>query len=89
MAIAGSERLTTDPPVSEAQRRAMWAAREGHSTLGIPKSVGEKFVGPGHDSAQAAGMAVVAKDAGLRAEMDDDGRQATLDAMMRFASALK
>ena len=32
------------PPVSEAQRRAMWAAAEGHSTLGIPQSVGRKFV---------------------------------------------
>jgi len=27
----------------------MWAAREGHSTLGIPSSVGKKFVGSGHD----------------------------------------
>lgn len=38
-------RLATDPPVSERQRRAMFAAREGHSTLGIPKKVGEEFVG--------------------------------------------
>jgi hypothetical protein len=45
-------RLATDPPVSERQRRAMWAAREGRSTLGIPKSVGEKFVGPGRDMEQ-------------------------------------
>lgn len=42
--------MATDPPVSEKQRKAMWAAKEGHSTLGIPKSVGEKFVGKGHDS---------------------------------------
>jgi len=41
--------LATDPPVSEAQRRAMFAAKAGRSTLGIPKSVGEKFVGKGHD----------------------------------------
>jgi len=33
------------PTVSEAQRRAMWAAAEGKSSLGIPKSVGEEFVG--------------------------------------------
>jgi hypothetical protein len=33
-----------DPPESEAQRRAMWAAAEGNSTLGIPKSVGKEFV---------------------------------------------
>jgi len=31
------------PPVSEAQRRAMFAAASGHSTLGIPKSVGKEF----------------------------------------------
>jgi 8-oxo-dGTP pyrophosphatase MutT (NUDIX family) len=36
-------RLTTDPPVSEAQRRAMWAAKAGHSTLGIPSGVGSEF----------------------------------------------
>lgn len=32
------------PPVSEAQRRAMYAAAHGHSTLGIPKKVGKEFV---------------------------------------------
>lgn len=39
----------TDPPVSEAQRRAMRAAAGGNSTLGIPKSVGKEFseVDPG------------------------------------------
>ena len=41
--------LALDPVKSEAQRKAMWAAVSGHSTLGIPKSVGEKFVGKGHD----------------------------------------
>ena len=35
------------PYVSEAQRRAMYAAKEGHSTLGIPKKVGEDFVAAG------------------------------------------
>lgn len=38
-------KLATDPPVSEKQRRAMEAAAHGHSTLGIPKKVGEEFVG--------------------------------------------
>lgn len=33
------------PPVSERQRRAMAAAAHGHSTLGIPKSVGKEFMG--------------------------------------------
>ncbi len=33
------------PPVSDAQRKAMYAASEGKSTLGIPKSVGQEFVG--------------------------------------------
>jgi len=32
------------PAVSEAQRRAMFAAAEGKSTLGIPKKVGKEFV---------------------------------------------
>lgn len=35
--------LATDPPVSEAQRRAMWAAASGHSTLNIPEGVGKEF----------------------------------------------
>lgn len=40
------------PVKSEAQRRAMYAALAGHSTLGIPKSVAAKFVGPeAHDMA--------------------------------------
>lgn len=32
------------PSVSEAQRRAMQAAKAGRSTIGIPQSVGRKFV---------------------------------------------
>ena len=32
------------PPRSEAQRRAMAAASSGHSTLGIPRSVGKEFI---------------------------------------------
>ena len=31
------------PSVSEAQRKAMFAAAAGKSTLGIPKSVGKEF----------------------------------------------
>ena len=31
------------PPVSENQRKAMWAAASGRSTLGIPKKVGKEF----------------------------------------------
>ena len=30
-------------PVSQAQRAAMHAAAAGHSTLGIPKKVGQEF----------------------------------------------
>lgn len=37
------------PATSEAQRRAMYAAAEGKSTLGIPKSVGEEFIGKDED----------------------------------------
>ena len=32
------------PNLSEAQRRAMAAAANGKSTLGIPKSVGKEFM---------------------------------------------
>lgn len=32
------------PPVSKAQRRAMYAAAEGKSTLGIPKEVGKEYI---------------------------------------------
>ena len=31
------------PPVSENQRKAMYAAAAGKSTLGIPKKVGKEF----------------------------------------------
>jgi hypothetical protein len=35
------------PFVSEAQKRAMYAAASGKSTLGIPKKVGADFVAAG------------------------------------------
>ena len=35
--------MTTDPPVSQAQRAAMHAAASGHSTIGIPQKVGKEF----------------------------------------------
>jgi hypothetical protein len=35
---------TTDPPESEAQRRAMGAAAGGKSNLGIPPSVGKEMI---------------------------------------------
>jgi 8-oxo-dGTP pyrophosphatase MutT (NUDIX family) len=57
--------LATDPPVSEAQRKAMFAAASGHSTLGIPKKVGEEFVGKAKDAppnGHAAGILFVAPD---------------------------
>ena len=38
---------TYNPIVSQAQRRAMYAAASGHSTLGIPKKVGQDFVAAG------------------------------------------
>lgn len=36
-----------NPIVSQAQNAAMHAAAAGHSTLGIPKSVGQDFVAAG------------------------------------------
>lgn len=35
--------MTGDPPVSESQRKAMFAAKSGNSTLGIPQKVGAEF----------------------------------------------
>src|ERR1700692_3798246 len=37
--------IAMDPPVSEPQRKAMYTAASGKSTLGIPRKVGEEFVG--------------------------------------------
>lgn len=36
------------PMLSKAQNRAMHAAAEGESNIGIPKSVGKKFVAASH-----------------------------------------
>lgn len=41
------------PSVSQAQNRAMHAAAEGHSTLGIPKKVGEDYIEADHGRAIA------------------------------------
>lgn len=41
---------TYNPMVSQAQRRAMYAAASGHSTLGIPAKVGREFVAAGDAS---------------------------------------
>lgn len=55
------------PIKSDKQRRAMWAAEEGHSTLGIPRDVAEKFLAgdakpvKGH----AAGTIHVARDGSI------------------------
>jgi hypothetical protein len=40
------------PLVSGAQRRAMFAAKAGKSTLGIPQSVGAEFVKAGPASSK-------------------------------------
>lgn len=58
-------KIATDPPVSEKQRRAMWAAAKGQSTLGIPQNVGKEFVGKDADpnaKASAAGVIVMSPD---------------------------
>ena len=36
------------PAKSQAQARAMYAAAEGHSTLGIPAKVGKEFAAATH-----------------------------------------
>ena len=37
------------PAKSKAQARAMFAAASGHSTLGIPQSVGQEFSSATHN----------------------------------------
>lgn len=37
------------PAKSQAQAKAMFAAASGHSTLGIPKSVGQEFSSATHN----------------------------------------
>jgi hypothetical protein len=66
----------SDPPVSEAQRKAMWAAKSGNSTLGIPKSVGAEFAKSdpgGHLPAKA--------------KADDDCERGYMDAVRRGDAA--
>ncbi|MCC8963763.1 DUF2213 domain-containing protein [Bradyrhizobium sp. Pear76] len=50
------------PSVSQRQHRAMEAAAHGHSTLGIPKKVGEEFAAADAVNGTAAGVIFVAKD---------------------------
>jgi hypothetical protein len=41
--VCCKEEALEKPPVSEAQRKAMWVAASGKSELGIPKSVGKDY----------------------------------------------
>lgn len=51
------------PAVSEAQRRAMYAAAEGKSTLGIPSSVGKEYIkADSSDKIKSAGIAYITHD---------------------------
>jgi hypothetical protein len=68
------------PVKSENQRKAMWAAEEGHSTLGIPKSVAEKFVGPNaHDMTPDNWKSLVGNMRKFFAEEADEGEHDDLD----------
>ena len=55
------------PPVSQAQRAAMFAAKAGHSTLGIPQSVGADFANadPGGKLPARVGASAVEQHMGL------------------------
>ncbi len=46
------------PATSEKQRRAMWAAHEGHSTLGIPQLVGREFVKADSEKKRCGGVVI-------------------------------
>ena len=53
------------PIESGAQRRAMYAAAAGKSTLGIPKEVGKEFVAAGPASGRLPERKTPKKDAPL------------------------
>jgi 8-oxo-dGTP pyrophosphatase MutT (NUDIX family) len=62
------------PPVSEKQRRAMYAAAEGKSTLGIPQKIGKEFIGKDAEPRAAAGVMITAPDGRtLFLRRSDDG----------------
>lgn len=65
-------KIATDPPVSEKQKRAMYAAASGKSNIGIPKKVGEEFVGAS-DSTLAFDEALAFDKDSIRS-YDEDGR---------------
>lgn len=62
------------PVVSEKQRRAMWAAANGHSTLGIPQSVGREFVSKDEAPAASGVMLTEPNGAMLMVKRSKDAR---------------
>jgi hypothetical protein len=75
MAARAQSGVATDPPVSQAQRAAMHAAAEGHSTLGIPKSVGQEFSSAdpgGHLPAHAKDFVSFLRSRGMSADVIAD-----------------
>jgi|WetSurMetagenome_2_1015567.scaffolds.fasta_scaffold01362_6 uncharacterized protein len=50
------------PPISEKQRKAMYAAAEGHPNIGIPQAVGEEFTAKDAEPTAAAGVMIFDPD---------------------------
>jgi hypothetical protein len=59
------------PSVSRQQQKAMYAAKEGKSTLGIPQSVGEDFIA----ADKAAGNPPLPKRAPKKKPLGDEFSQ--------------
>jgi hypothetical protein len=78
------------PFLSEQQRKAMGAALSGHSNLGIPKEVAEKFFA--HDMAPMlapnaaipAGVRRLARDAVEGLDMSDEDWRGLIDGLIKF-----
>lgn len=79
------------PIVSENQRRAMEAAAHGHSTLGIPKAVAEKYLA--HDfnslvtspnSAIPSGLRKQAADAMAGLDMSEEDWRGIIEGLIKF-----
>lgn len=83
------------PFLSDQQRKAMGAALHGHSNLGIPKEVAEKFFA--HDMAPVltpnagipAGVRRLARDAVEGLDMSEEDWRGLIDGLVKFFSEEK
>jgi hypothetical protein len=71
------------PIVSDAQQRAMYAAKAGNSTLGIPKSVGADFVAAGPKGGSFAKLPARKKPMGAKMKRAVDSGMVSQEALSK------